>query len=199
MNPKNITLYASIAIVLLISYNRWTFRPITHEPGIIASHNPIQQNVTNIEPFDYKKFRITPLAKFSAEARVLRRKRYYFGRTARLVPVDLALGWGPMSDESILKSIKISQSNRFYFWFVKKFPIPKQDIISHSANMHLIPANSDIRSKIKKARKGALVNFSGYLVKVECDDGWHWNSSLKRDDAGSGACELVWVEEFDFR
>jgi len=197
MNPKNIFLYASISIVLIISYNKWTDRPITHRPGIIAPKIPIQQNITNIEPFDYKEFKITPLAKFSIEARVLSRKRYYFGRAAKLVPVDLALGWGPMSDESILKSIKISQSNRFYFWFVKKFPIPKQEIITHSSNMHLIPANSEIRSKIKKARKGSLVKFSGYLVKATCDDGWHWNSSLKRDDVGNGACELVWVDEFE--
>ncbi len=197
MNPKNIILYASIAIILLISYNRWTSRPISHEPGIIAPQNPIQQKVTHVEQFKYKEFKITPLAKFSTEARVLSRKRYYFGRAAKLVPVDLALGWGTMSDESILKSIKISQSNRFYLWHVKRFPIPKKDIISHSANMHLIPANSDVRHKIKKARKGALVKFSGYLVKAECEDGWRWNSSLKREDWGSGACELVWVEEFN--
>lgn len=197
MNPKNITLYVSITIALLISYNQWTSRPITHEPGIIAPQVPIQQNINHVEPFDYKQFRITPLAKFSIEARVLSRERYYFGRAAKLVPVDLALGWGRMSDDAVLKSIEISQYNRFYFWFVKHFPIPKNEIVSHSANMHLIPANSDIRSKIKKARKGSLVKFSGYLVKVSCDDGWHWNSSLRRDDVGNGACELVWVEEFD--
>jgi len=197
MNPKNIFLYVSISIVLIISYNKWTSRPITHEPGIIAPENPIQHQITHVEPFNYKKFTITPLAKFSIEARILSRKRYYLGRAAKLVPVDLALGWRLMSDENNLKSIKITQSNRFYFWFVKKFPIPKQEIITHSANMHLIPANSDIRSKIKKARKGSLVKFSGYLVKVTCDDGWRWNSSMRREDAGNGACELVWVDEFD--
>jgi hypothetical protein len=199
VNPKNITLFVSIAIILLISYNRWTSRPISHEPGVIAPLNPFQQKIINVEPFNYREFKITPLAKFSVEARILSRKRYYFGRAAKLVPVDLALGWGAMSDESILKSIKITQSNRFYYWFVKSYPIPKQDIISHSANMHLIPGNSDVRSKIKKARKGALVKISGYLVKATCDDGWRWNSSLRRDDAGNGACELVWVEEFDLR
>ena len=197
MNPKSIFLYVSILIALLISYNKWTSRPITHEPGIIAPQNPIQQNISNVQPFQYKEFTIIPLARFNIKARILSRKRYYFGRAARLVPVDLAMGWGAMSDESILKSIKISQSNRFYFWFTRRLPIPKQKIITHSANMHLIPANSDIRSKIKKARKGSLVKFSGYLVKATCDDGWHWNSSLKRDDTGNGACELVWVEEFE--
>lgn len=199
MNPKNITLYASIAIILLISYNKWISSPITHEPGIIAPQNPIQQKITDVAPFSYKEFNISPLAKFNVEARVLSRKRYYLGRSAKLVPFDLALGWGAMSDERILKSIKITQSHRCYLWFVKNYPIPKQDIISHSANMHLIPANSDVRHKIEKARKGALVKFSGYLVTVACNDGWHWSSSLTRDDSGSGACELVWVEEFELQ
>lgn len=199
MNLKNILLYISIAALFLIGYNKWTSRPISHEPGIIASRSPIQQPVTQPEPFDYNQFKVTPLAKFSAEARVLSRKRYHLGRAARLAPVDLALGWGSMSDESILKSIKITQSNRFYYWFVKNYPIPKQEIITHSTNMHLIPANSSIRNKIKQARKGSLVKFSGYLVKVECADGWQWKSSLTRDDTGNGACELVWVEQFELR
>ena len=37
-------------------------------------------------------------------------------RESDLAPVDLALGWGRMSDEAILKDIQISQSGRFYFW-----------------------------------------------------------------------------------
>ena len=35
----------------------------------------------------------------------------------------------------------------------------------------------------------------GYLVKITKADGWHWISSLKRDDTGGGSCELFWVEE----
>ncbi len=197
MNLKNIILYISIAVVLLLTYKQWTLRPIHREPGVIAPQNPVQQKIFQAEPFDYKEFKITPLAKFSIEARVLSQARYYRGRAARLAPVDLALGWGPMSDENILKSIDISQSSRCYLWYVKTYPIPREDIISHSANMHLIAANSDVEHKLKKTRKGALVKFSGYLVNVKCDDGWHWNSSLRRDDAGCGACELVWVEKFE--
>ena len=35
----------------------------------------------------------------------------------------------------------------------------------------------------------------GYLqVKIDADDGrWHWQSSLRRDDSGNGACELVYA------
>lgn len=191
-----------IAVIIVISswlfYNRWSMRPITHGPGVVAPEAPIQKKVLNKKPFYHKEYKITPFAIFSVEARVLSKERYRLGRSAKLVPVDLALGWGPMSDERVLKLISITQSNRFYYWYVKKYPIPRKEIIDNSANMHLIPANSSLRKKIKNVRKGAIVKFKGYLVKVEAKDGWRWNTSLRRTDSGQGACELVWVEEFDW-
>jgi hypothetical protein len=44
-----------------------------------------------------------------------------------------------MSDESVLKKIKISQSNRWDRWQVREFPITQQEIQTHSTNMHIIP------------------------------------------------------------
>ena len=33
-----------------------------------------------------------------------------------------------------------------------------------------------------------------YLVDVDHGSGWHWRSSMSRNDTGDGACELVYVE-----
>jgi hypothetical protein len=104
-----------------------------------------------------------------------------------------------MSDEAVLEKIKIKQSNRFYFWSVKQFPIPEKKIKTQSANMHLIPADSVILKQIKNTRIGDIVNFTGYLVKVVGVDGWKWKSSLTRNDTGNGACEVVYVEDFDIQ
>jgi len=126
---------------------------------------------------------------------VLAKKNYHLGREADLSPTDLALGWGNMSDERILEQIKISQSGRFYFWRVDSFPIPRHEIETSSANMHLIPANESVKSTIKNIRPGDLVEMSGSLVNVTANKGdWHWSSSLTRNDTGNGACELVWVK-----
>ncbi|MCZ6822647.1 MAG: hypothetical protein O7F10_06835, partial [Deltaproteobacteria bacterium] len=115
---------------------------------------------------------------------------------AQLSPIDLALGWGPMSDESVLKDIKISQSGRFYHWRATRLPIPARVISSHSANMHLIPANDEVDRVMKnETRKGSIVQISGYLVSISAEDGWRWRSSLSPKDAGKGACELVWVKQ----
>jgi hypothetical protein len=104
-----------------------------------------------------------------------------------------------MSDESILKDIKITQSGRFYYWHVNEFPIPREEIETHSANMHMIPANSQIEKLLKSVRVGQIVTFKGQLVEVKAQDGWHWKSSLTRNDTGAGACELVFVESFTFK
>ena len=41
---------------------------------------------------------------------------YHFDMISDLVPEDLALGWGPMSDNHVLAAFDISQSARFYTW-----------------------------------------------------------------------------------
>lgn len=186
-------------ILLLLLY--FTFSreenstPITHGPGMVAPDTPEQETIASGEQFSYKDYQITPLATFQLEARVLSKKQYRSGRESALSPVDLALGWGPMSDEAVLEEMQIRQSNRFYHWRVKQLPIPRKEIEQNSANMHIIPADQEVRNVLKNIRKGHVVEIEGYLVKVNAKDGWRWQSSLTRKDTGAGACEVVWVEE----
>ncbi len=165
-------------------------------PGVLAPDPPKQENISSPQGFSFKGYTITPLAEFSIQAKVLSKKTYRWGREAELSPVDFALGWGKMSDEQVLASIDISQSNRWYMWWTDNFPIPRNEIETHSANMHLIPANKSIQSMIKRTRSGDIVELSGALVRVDANDGWHWISSVSRSDTGNHSCELVWVEKF---
>lgn len=68
------------------------------------------------------KYELEALANFDIEARVLSKENYYADRESELVPVDLALGWGAMSDSSVLEKLSISQSGRFYFYRWKNEP-----------------------------------------------------------------------------
>ncbi|MCG8489325.1 MAG: hypothetical protein MI756_17800 [Chromatiales bacterium] len=169
---------------------------VTLSPGVMAAAEPQQELLDDTKSFDYKGYRITPLANFSIKAKILSKMTYRFGREADLSPIDLALGWGNMSDESVLETIRISQSNRFFHWRADELPIPRKEIETHASNMHLIPFDETTEAAIKRARKGEIISFSGYLVRVDGEDGWHWTSSLSRSDTGGGACELVWVKEF---
>jgi hypothetical protein len=165
---------------------------VSYGPGVLAPDPPVQNNIKNAETIVYEDYLITPLAEFSLKARVLSVKRY----SSDLSPVDLAMGWGPMSDESVTDEITIKQSNRWYYWRVTEYPIPHRDIETHSANMHMIPASPGVAEELRRVQKGSLVELYGYLVKVERSDGWYWKSSLSRNDTGDNSCELIWVEFF---
>jgi hypothetical protein len=187
-----------LLVTALLAAGFWQYdqnRVVEQADGVVAKSDPIQRDLKNARAFKHDGYSFTPLANFAIEARVLSRKKYSLGREADLSPLDLALGWGPMSDNRVLDKIDISQSNRFYYWRVEQFPIPKQEIIRHSSNMHMIPANEQVATQLAKARKGSVVTIIGQLVKINADDGWRWQSSLSRTDTGNGACELVWVKE----
>ncbi len=183
-----------ILLVLYGAYDLWSERAQAQAPGILVAEAPRQRDVTGLAAFARDGYRITPLAEFEIKARVLSKTRYRLDREAELAPIDLALGWGPMSDSSVLDRIEISQSNRFFYWRVTEFPIPRREIERNAANMHLIPADAAVEAALKSVRAGQVVALTGYLVRVDASDGWHWKSSLRRDDTGNGACELIWVE-----
>lgn len=190
--------FALIALALFVSWKLFIDSDeVSYGPGIMVPDEPLQEALDPVINFEIENFKITKVASFSLTAKVLSREDYYFDRGADLSPVDLALGWGKMSDESILEQINISQSGRFYRWRVDSFPIPRRDIETQSANMHLIPANDYVADAIDDVRKGDIIELSGSLVNARSkEDGWYWPSSQTRNDTGNGACELIWVESF---
>jgi hypothetical protein len=189
-----------VLVVLYGAWSAWQSRPLQRPPGVLVDTVPQQAELpVAMAAFQHRGYRITPLASFSLEARVLAAERYRFDRQADLSPVDLALGWGPMSDSAVLATIDISQSRRFYYWHVERFPIPRRDIETHSANMHMIPATRSIERALKSMRPGQIVKLAGYLVEASAANGWRWRSSLTREDTGAGACELVWVTDLEVR
>jgi len=191
-------MWKKLLLVVLVgwgAYYGWTSRSVSYGSGVVAPQEPAQQEASGARTFDFKGYRITPLAQFSIEARVLAREDYRLGREADLSPTDLVFGWGRMSDGAVLRTINISQSNRFYHWRVDEFPIPQREIEVHSANMHIIPADSTIERQLSNVRQGQVVRVRGYLVRADAPDGWHWISSLTRNDTGAWACELIWAEE----
>ncbi|HPB68545.1 MAG TPA: hypothetical protein PLT76_00370 [Candidatus Omnitrophota bacterium] len=191
---------AALVLALLILAVVWyRFQPVKFKDGQVAPDCPRQKILDGEPSFEQGGYRITPLASFELEALVLGAKHYSWGRTGRLVPVDLALGWGPMSDGRIVRKIGIHQYNRFYHWWTRTSIIQRRDVEIHSANMHLIPAREEVAREMKKVKRGQVVSLEGYLVNVKGEDGWSWTTSLTREDIGWGACELIWVEDFSVR
>lgn len=154
-----------------------------------------EQTATRAAPFAFGGYQLRPLADFALRARVLSREGYFADAGADLSPLDLALGWGRMADPAVYEPLNITQGGRWYrYTWRDQPPIPPQEIIESSANMHLIAATPAVERALKHARKGAYIRITGKLVEATRPDGWRWTSSLTRSDSGAHACELVFVE-----
>jgi hypothetical protein len=183
-------------VLLVLAVRQWENRPITHPPGVLVPELPRQEALAGAGPLRVDAFTLTPRANFRIRARVLSREDYHLGDEADLSPVDLALGWGVMSDQDVLDRIDISQGGRWYFTrYEYPAPISDAQIIRNSGNVHIVPANDWVRDRLDDVRVGDLVQARGYLVDVDRDDGFYWRTSLRRDDTGGGSCEIFYVEQ----
>jgi hypothetical protein len=178
-----------LLLVALIAGLAWLY---LHEPaaawrGIPAARDPVQSSAPALADFIHDGLTLTPLASYHVTAVVLSRCRYRYDRAATLAPVDLALGWGPMSIASVVNELRINQSGRWYeYSWRNEPPLDPVVIAAHSANTHCLPANSVVRRALLAVKRHDLVTLEGYLVEVHGPDGYRWRSSLSRDDTGGG-------------
>jgi hypothetical protein len=194
-------LWILLTLGLLGGWHWWTHdRAVSRPAGVLVDAEPVQRNLESSPPLVERGYTFIRRAHYDINARVLRKETYYIDGVANLAPVDLAVGWGPMSDTAIIDQLDISQMGRFFYWRPKNsrvFPLSSETLITHAAQMHLIPASTKIEHRLARLRPGQLVTIGGYLVDVRGPGGFVWNTSLSRTDTGDGACEIVWVESLN--
>ncbi|HSW56436.1 MAG TPA: hypothetical protein VLH59_15230 [Ignavibacteriaceae bacterium] len=188
-------LIASAILIVVLIYFFYPETVVTYPAGVTAPDQPKQTSISVIKKWESDEFYFNALAEYQIKARVLSRNNFSIGKESEISPFDLALGWGPMSDQSVIDKIDISQSNRWYRWRADVLPIPAREISLNSANVHIIPKDETIKDKFDDVYSGSLIEMKGYLVEITTADGWRWKSSLKRDDTAGGSCELFWVED----
>lgn len=199
MSWRSLLFIALIGAGLWQGYGTWQLRVVHPPDGQIAPDDPKQTDIQEAPVTVAGRWRLTPRARYDITARILSREDYSFDALSDLIPQDLALGWGPMSDNRILRDLEIAQGARFYTWTARKqtLPIPAKAVIEHSANTHVIPADASIRHQLKRLRVGQVVHLVGLLVDGARDDGAYIKTSLTRSDTGAGACEILLVQQVE--
>jgi hypothetical protein len=191
-----------VALAAACSWTAWQrveHRPVHPANGQVAPAEPLQADL-EAAPIRHGRWMLSPRATYDITARVLSREDYRFDSIADLVPEDLALGWGPMSDNSVLAHFDVSQEVRFYTWRPRDaLPIAREAVIRHSANTHVIPADQNVRAQLARLRIGQVVHLHGELVDAKRDDGAWLRTSLTRTDSGPGACEVMLVDSVEVR
>lgn len=191
-----------IIIILFFSgaYLLWDSRPITYGPGEVVSNSPTISYLLWEQPFNHKNLLITPIRRIEGEMRVLSKNWYLLDDKADIVPYDLVLGWGEMSDEKVISNIKISQRNRNYRMDMTKHPIPAQRIGEQSTMIHALPSSKMIQDELNKIRKGNIITIKGYIVDVKSiADNWFWKSDYRNESLGGRHSQIVWIEEITVR
>lgn len=202
MNWRTVAWIVLAMAALSQGWRQWERRGIQPADGILAPSEPLQTDVEDPREITLGRWTLTPRARYEVTARVLGREDYRFDLIADLAPTDLALGWGPMSDSRVLRSLDISQSARFYSWrpAEAEMPISEREVTNHSANTHVIPASPLILSRLERLRSaGQVVHLKGLLVDGVRDDGATVRTSLTRSDSGAGACEFLLVQQIEIQ
>lgn len=182
------------------AWNAWRGRAFVPPEGVLASATPLQRDLDTPKAFEARGVTLSERARYDLTVRILRKERYRIDGGASIAPWDLAVGWGPMSDSRVLDQLEITQSGRFFYWRprdVSTFPVTPHDVAVSAAQIHAIPADDAVASRLASLRPGQVVALHGYLVDVRGHDGFRWNTSLTREDTGDGACEIMWIESID--
>ena len=170
---------------------------------IDTSHDPVQSPYESEEPIviGIKKsvYHLTPLAEYKLSGKMVSKKYYSDDWDGEISPVDLAIVWGELAEPEYGRYITFWHSPRWYHYKWKEgSPVDASYIVTHSSNNHIIPANENIWRAIKTIKKKDGIVLEGLLVNLKGSYKGQtvaWNTSLSRNDTGSGSCELFYVNK----
>ena len=110
---------------------------------------------------------------------------------------DLCVVWGRNIRSGVYREMKFWNRD---FTCMCRFPDEETARLfsaSHLSNNHILSADRALRRRILKVRPGDQVRFKGYLASYsQPANQFNRGTSTVRDDTGDGACETVYVTDF---
>lgn len=208
MKKLNALLFYSSLLVLLVSYlnrneiqNDIQIEPSLLEEPVQSPNSEIAFEVTqdeqiySVEPlYDYELTGLVVSYHHSDSFNDLMHKRSgdYFN------VADLCVVWG--------QNVLNHDFDQLTFWnrdFTCYFETDNPEVWQRFdqngiSNNHLLTDNDYISSLIKSVKVGYIIKLSGFLVNYSNNDtGYNRNTSITRTDRGNGACETIYVNDFE--
>ena len=108
---------------------------------------------------------------------------------------DICIIWGSNLQTNDFRKVSYSSGD-----FVCYFRYPYGVSFAHDklSNNHLLSDNPAVREVIRNVKVGDQIHMRGMLVNYSpvAQPGWWRNTSTTRKDTGNGACEVVFVKDF---
>jgi hypothetical protein len=182
------------------------------EPADILAplkEDPVQSADRLPEPFEVTRknvtYTVTPLASYELWGLIVS-----YHHSASFIDIshrqwndflntkDVCVIWGRNVETGVYQ--RMTFRNRDFTCY---FSYPDREtgelfVESALSNNHLLPADTLVGDAVLKARTGDQVHFKGWLVSYGITGApYARRSSLSRLDRGNGACEVVYVDEFE--
>ncbi|HNP36942.1 MAG TPA: hypothetical protein PKK10_13905 [Woeseiaceae bacterium] len=205
MRPIPILIAAS-AVTLLISFWNRNDLPRNIELLPALADEPLQ-SVTDEAPFtvryDDVDYRVEPQYDYELNGMVVS-FRHHDGNSRmhrlsndHLNMLDVCVVWGSNAANTHLQDI--SFWNGIFTCNVKTSDREAWDSfdIYKLSNNHLLSDDERVRDEVRDVRIGDQIKVRGYLASYESGGGGKRGTSTTRLDTGDGACETLFVKEFD--
>jgi len=193
-----------LAVIIFAGCGEKATSVATALPPIDVKADPVQEPSPTQEKIRIKLkagfVDLVPVARYRIAAVVASKRKYTSGWGAEVMPFDLALVWGRLTDPDVAKNLQIKHDNTRLAWFRIKGeepPVSFEYAMSHGSNNHLIPATGnlfraidrDVGVKDRVVIEGYLVNGEGLIEGQTIQ----LKTSLTREDSDRGACEILYV------
>lgn len=110
---------------------------------------------------------------------------------------DICVIWGANLTNPFLDKLKFSHGSWTCYVHTKSAEAWQNFKMDQLSNNHLIPSNEHIRKLIENSRVGDEIRIKGQLVNYNVDGRPFRNTSVNRTDKENGACEIIYVNEFE--
>lgn len=111
---------------------------------------------------------------------------------------DICVIWGENVESGVYERMRFRNRDFTCFYRYPDRETGRLFTENCLSNNHLLPADTFVAGAVLKARKGDQVRFKGWLVSYGIKDApYARRSSTVRNDRGNGACEVVYVTEFE--
>lgn len=182
--------------------------PAALTPNLLQEPEQIQ---VSAQPFETTvggvNYRVAPLYSYELHGLVVSRHDSdtwwdYIHRewNDHLNVVDLCVIWGSNASSGAYRNIDFSSGQFVCYWQTssqQEFAAFDQAAIS---NNHLLTNDPAIAKKLRSVRVGDQIRFRGHLAEYSHNHNgqpFKRGTSIVRTDTGNGACETIYVQDFD--
>ena len=203
----NTIIFLSALVLLVVSF--WNRNDI---PGNIAfvpsiEHEP-RQTPTSRAPFSIEwrgvQYRVEPVYEYELTGMIVS-YRHHDPETSRmhrrandhLNMADLCVVWGDTAQSPYLDRLKFW--NGIFTCNVQTSDRAAWESfdMTELSNNHLLSADQDIRERVQDVRIGDQIYVRGVLASYGSGGGSKRGTSTTRTDTGDGACETIFIDEFE--